>query len=170
MRIRLGRALALTLALSALCLTLAEGMVNFSGTWVLDPSRSHIPEGVGMGGGDASDLRATMVIEQQPNTLHIIRTVTAGGQERSETHRYPTDGTPATNTGLRGEVVVTRASWDGDRLSVHSTRTMKLPLGHVSIDSQAIWRLSSDGTTLTIDATVQTPRGEQTLKAVFVKS
>jgi hypothetical protein len=161
----------LSLLLCTFALAAAQGNVNFSGTWILDKSQSDIRQltGVRGGVGNGQDASLSMVIEQQGPTLKVTRTLRAEGEAKMETHTYKTDGTETTNTGFRGESVVTKASWDGDKLLVSSTRTAKVLIKKVTVQSKGVWRLSLDGKTLTIDATLETPRGEQRVKGVFHK-
>jgi hypothetical protein len=155
----------------SLALAAPQGKVNFSGTWILDKSQSDIQQLTGLrsGAGHGQDASLSMMIEQQGTTLKVTRTLKADGAEKIETHIYKTDGTPTTNTGFRGESVVTEATWDGDKLVVHSIRTVKVLIKEVKVQSKAIWTLSPDGTTLTISAIFESPRGEQRVKGVFRK-
>jgi hypothetical protein len=163
--------MGLSLLLCAIALSAAQGKVNFSGTWILDKSQSDTQQLTGMrgGAGKGQDASLSMMIEQQGTTLKVTRTLKAEGEEKRETHTYKTDGTETTNTGFGGESVITKASWDGDQLVVSSTRTMKLLIKEVTVQSQSVWSLAPDGRTLTIDATIETPRGEQHVKGVFHK-
>jgi hypothetical protein len=161
----------LSILLCPFALAAAQGKVNFSGTWILDKSQSDIQQltGVRGGAGNGQDASLSMGIEQQGPTLKVTRTLRAEGEEKTETHIDKTDGTETTNTGFRGESVVTKAWWDRDKLVVSSTRTVKVLIKKVTIRSKGVWSLSLDAKTLTIDGTVETPRGEQRVKAVFHK-
>ena len=159
----------LSILLCAFALAAAPGKVNFSGTWILDKSQSDFQQltGVREGAGNGQDASLSMVIEQQGLRLKVTRTLRTEGEEKTETHIYKTDGTETTNTGFRGESVVTKAWWDGDKLVVSSTRTVKVLIKKVTVQSKSVWSLSLDAKTLTIDAVLETPRGEQRMKAVF---
>jgi hypothetical protein len=160
-----------SLLLCAIALAAVQGKVNFSGVWILDKSQSdaHQLTGIRGGAGNGQDASLSMVIEQQGTTLKVTRTLKAEGEEKTETHIYKTDGTETTNTGFRGESVATKASWDGDKLLVSSTRTVMVLIKKVTVQSKGVWSLSPDGKTLTIDVTLETPRGEQHVKGVFHK-
>jgi hypothetical protein len=162
----------LSLLACAFALAAAQGKVNFSGTWVLDKLQSNIQQLTRMrgGAGNGQDASLSMTIEQQGTALKVTRTLKAEGEEKTETHLYKTDGTETTNTGFRGESVVTRASWDGDKLVVNSTRTVQVLMKEITVQSKALWSLSPDGKTLTIDTTLETPRGKERVKAVFHKA
>jgi hypothetical protein len=158
----------------ALCTSVWGGTkapVNFSGTWKLDPAKSDVRQLAGMGGGgkDAKDVSLSMVIDHQGTTLTVTRTLTVDGETRQEHHTYKTDGSTTTHTGLRGESVVAKAAWQGDKLVLETTRTMSMLVKEVKVNSKGVWSLSADGKTLTIDGTLHSPRREQQVKAVFYK-
>jgi hypothetical protein len=159
----------LSLVVIAVVLVSAQGKANFSGIWVLDKSKTDASQfmGVSEGAEQAPNTTMTMLVEQQGTTVRVTRVLRVQGEERKEIHTYKTDGGQTTNTGFRGESVVARAFWEGDKLVVVATRTMKVLLKEISADSRGVWSLSPDGKTLTIDAKVHSLRGEQRVKAVF---
>ena len=161
----------LSLVALAVALVSAQEKVNFSGTWILDKSQSDVSQLMGppWDPEKARNASMTMVVEQQETRLRVTRVVQAPGEERKEIHTYKTDGSETTNTGFRGETVVTRVSWDGDKLVVVSTRPWRVLLRDVSVETRGVWSLSPDGKILTIDAQVHSLRGEQRIKAVFDK-
>lgn len=173
-RILLRTLSVLVLLVFASSLAFGQGGVNLSGTWILDKSKSEMPKTAGKGGGIGSlmaglDFGVKMVIEQQGATLKVTRIFEAIGQERSHTFTYSTDGKETTYTGPRGGSVISKASWEGDKLVITSTQKLKTRRGEGSMEKKEVWSLSSDGKTLTIDITSKTPKGEQTAKAVFNK-
>jgi hypothetical protein len=108
-------------------------------------------------------------VDQQGASLRVTRILKTQGDERKEIHAYKLDGNETTNTGFRGETVVARAFWEGDKLVVVSTRTKRVLMKDISAESRGVWSLSPDGKTLTIAAQVNSPRGEQRVRAVFDK-
>lgn len=164
--------------LSALCLmsltvalVSAEGKVDFSGTWILDKSKSDVSQFIAVGEDSekAQNASMTMVVEQEGASLRVTRILKTQSDERKEIHTYKIDGNETTNTGFRGETVVARAFWEGDKLVVVSTRTKRVLTKDISVESRSVWSLLPDGKTLTIAAQVNSPRGEQRLRAVFDK-
>lgn len=149
----------------------AEGKVNFSGTWILDKSKSDVSQFIGVGEDTEKVQNAsmTMVVEQEGTSLRVTRIMKTQGDERKEIHTYKIDGNETTNTGFRGETVVARAFWEGDKLVVVSTRTKRVLTKDISAESRGVWSLSPDGKLLTIAAQVNSPRGEQRVRAVFDK-
>lgn len=146
---------------------------QFTGTWALDPAQSRFPthEGKGHRAPDpqAQPPSVTLVVEQQGNVLKARRTVAKGNRERSMAETYVTDGTDQAQPGHRGSVV-TRAVFDGDRLVVTKTHTRKGEQGDTTMSRESIWTLSPDGQVLTIDTTLQTPRGTRSIKSVYLRS
>jgi len=149
----------------------AEGKVNFSGTWILDKSKSDVSQFIDVGEDTEKVQNAsmTMMVEQEGASLRVTRVMKTQGDERKEIHTYKIDGSATTNTGFRGETVVARAFWEGDKLVVVSTRTMRALTKDISAESRGVWSLSPDGKILTIAAQVNSPRGEQRVRAVFDK-
>lgn len=151
----------------------AHAQPQFTGTWVLDPTQSQFPThgDKGPGGPDAQAQRpdVKLVVEQQGNALKATRMVARGNRERSTSETYVTDGTDQAYSGRRGSVV-TRAAFDGDRLVVTKTHTMKGEQGDKTMSRESIWTLSPDGKVLTIETKLQTPRGDRNIKAVFTRS
>lgn len=169
-RILLRTLSVLVLLVFASSLAFGQGGVNLSGTWILDKSKSEMPKTGGIGGLMAGlDFGVKMVIEQQGAMLKVTRIFEAIGQERSHTFTYSTDGKETTYTGPRGGSVISKASWEGDKLVITSTHALKTRRGKGSMEKKEVWSLSSEGKTLTIDITSKTPKGEQTAKAVFNK-
>lgn len=144
-----------------------HSQANFSGTWILDRSRSDMKQMKNI--AEAQHAGLTMTVDQEGNTVHVTRIFKIEGQERTEVHTYTTDGTETMNTGLRGESVTTRAHWDGGKLVILSTRKVSMVVREVTVESKGIWSLSPDGKTLTIDGTIHAPRGVQRLRMVFDK-
>jgi len=161
----------LSLVALAVVLVSAQEKVNFSGTWVLDKSQSDVSQLMGLSDDPekARNTSMTMVVEQQGSNLRVNRMLKTQGEERKEIHTYKIGGGDTTNTGSRGETVVGRAFWEGDKLVIVSTRTWRVLLKYVSAESRGVWSLSPDGKTLTIAAQINSPRGDQRGKVVFDK-
>jgi hypothetical protein len=153
--------------LVALVFTVAQAQPQFTGTWILDPSQSQLPQrGHGKG-------MVKLIVEQQGNTLKATRSVAHGTRERAMSETFVVDGSEQTETGPRGGTSVTKATLGGDRLVVNKTHTWPAKeQGQParSFSRESVWTLSSDGRTLTIDTTMHTPRGDRAAKAVYTKA
>jgi hypothetical protein len=158
----------------------ASAAPNLTGTWVLDPSQSefHQPDAAdgkgrhGGAGGHRDGGRhgdAKLTVAQDGNTLKVTRSMARGGKERTFTETYTLDGTEHTTKARRGSVV-TKALYDGDRLLVNTSHTMTTKEGERQMSRASVWTVSPDGQTLTIETTMQTPRGERQMKTVYQKS
>jgi hypothetical protein len=161
----------LSLVALSVVLASAQEKVNFSGTWVLDKSQSDVSQLMGLS-DDAEKVRnagMTMVVDQHGSNLRVNRTLRTQSGERKEIHIYKIGGGQTTNTGARGETVVGRAFWEGDKLVIVSTRTWRVLLKDVSTESRGVWSLSPDGKSLTITAEVRGPHGDHRGKVVFDK-
>ena len=154
----------------AVGLVAAQAEPQFAGTWVLDPAQSQLPAHA----HKYSDAQAErpdikLVVEQQGNVLKTTRTVARGSRERSLTETFVADGTDQTQAARHG-TAVTRAAFDGDRLVVTGTYAMKGEHGDKTMSRQSVWSLSPDGAVLTIETTLQTPRGAHNIKSVYTRS
>jgi len=157
----------------------AQAEPQFSGSWVLDRSQSQFPshEGRGQKAPDAQQQPAvphqppqvTLVVAQQGNTLKVTRTFAMGTRQHSMTDTIVADGSDQIQQGYRGNVV-TRSTFEGDRLIVTHTRTKKTDQGEQTMSRQSVWTLSPDGRVLTIDTTMHSPRGDRAMKTVYQRS
>ena len=163
--------ITMTLLLLGLGVVAAQAEPQFSGAWVLDRAQSQLPMHKRHKGPDAQAQPSVikLTVEQQGTMLKVTRTMTRGTHERSTTDTLVADGTDQSRRGYRGEVV-TRAAFEGDRLVVTETRVKKSEQGDRTSSRQSIWTLSPDGQVLTIDTTMQSPRGDRAMKTVYQRS
>jgi hypothetical protein len=161
----------LSLIVLAVGLASAQEKVNFSGTWLLDKSKSDVSELLGAGerAEKLQDASLMMVVKQQGTTLKVTRTLKAEGEEKQRTFLYKTDGNKTTNTTPRGRSIVSKASWEGKNLVIVSTSELTILWKEISANIKEVWSLSPDGKTLTIDAQIHSPRGDQRVRALFDK-
>ena len=149
----------------------AQAQPHLTGTWVLDRAQSQLPHHRGQASPENQTQlpEVKLLVQQQGNTVKATRMVTRGDVERSVAVTLVTDGTEHSYTGRRG-TVVTRAAYEGDRLVVNRTYTKKSEQGERTMSRDSVWSLSPDGNVLTIDTTMKSPRGERTIKTVFLRS
>jgi hypothetical protein len=156
---------ALIAALAILPATAAQ--TDFTGTWVLDASRSEgLPEGMG---------QSTMTVKQSGDRVEIeIHSQTPMGERRitdvyvldgRETDFQPVLNVEATATGKR------TARWSEDRTGFEATETVTVegPQGEVTITAARKWTLAPGGDTLTVELTNSGPQGEVTSTRVFTR-
>ena len=157
----------------------AQAEPQFTGSWVLDRSQSQFPkhERRAQTAPDAQaqpqqpqqPAQVTLTVAQQGNTLKVTRTFARGTRSHSMTDMIVADGSDQVEQGYHGNVV-TRSTFEGDRLIVTHTRTKKTDQGEQTMSRQSIWTLSPDGRVLTIDTTMHGPRGDRAMKTVYQKS
>src|SRR4029453_17453833 len=122
----------------------AQAEPQFTGSWVLDPSQSQFPKHERQG-QTAPDAQAqpqqppqvTLTVAQQGNTLKGTRTFARGTRSHSMTDMIVADGSDQVQQGYRGNVV-TRSTFDGDRLVVTHTRTKKTDQGEQTMSRQSL--------------------------------
>ena len=139
----------------------AQSPPNFSGTWLLNKSRSVVPS-VGSTEDRLFGLATvTWVIEQQGAALKIDRHARLIGAERSIATVFYTDGREASNTGPQNQVLVTKSYWEGPALITELDTTVKRDGRDQRMKRRDVMTLSADGKTITIE-TVLTIEGEST--------
>ena len=150
----------------ALCIAVASAKADFSGTWILDKTKSEgLPPGLDqhmtvVHTGDKLKLETKLINEEGERV--VSDSYTLDGKE--------TEFTPQTPNGPAGKGKRT-AKWsaDGNGIEVTENSTFDGPEGPVSIQMTRLWTLSADGKTLKIDLTADGPNGKQQVKRTFVK-
>jgi dipeptidyl aminopeptidase/acylaminoacyl peptidase len=150
----------------ALCVAVGSAKADFSGTWILDKTKS---EGLPPG------LNQTMTVVQTGDKLSLETKLISDEGERVVADSYMLDGkeaefTPQTPNGPAGKGKRT-AKWsaDGNGIEVTENSTFDGPEGSVNVQMTRIWTLSADGKTLKIDMTAEGPNGKQQIKRTFVR-
>ena len=152
----------------------AHAAPNLTGTWVLDRSQSEMhkpeaPEGKGRrDGGQRGAADAKLIVAQDGNALKVTRAMARDGKERTFTETYTLDAAEHATKSRHGSSV-TKATYEGDRLVVNRTYTMTTKDGDKQMSRASVWSVSPDGQTLTIETTMQGPRGERQMKTVYQK-
>ena len=141
---------------------------NFTGTWVLDKSRSFSnPPGleqtiVVVHNGDQIKFDTKLTTERG-GTVQINEVYMLDGKQTDFT-TTPLPNTPP-NKGKR------TSSWlpGGKGILIVDEVTRETPQGPSTDKTTRKWTLSPDGTTLTINYYIDNPRGTAEAKRVFVK-
>jgi len=155
----------------------AQAQPQFSGTWTLDPSQSQFPahgdKAPGAVQGQTQQPPVVkLLVEQNGANFKVTRSMARDNRERTYTQSFVADGSESTRQGHRGSTTVSKATLGGDRLMTMSTTTMPAKDGGdaKSFSRESTWMVSPDGRTLTIDTVMHGPRGDRTLKTVYLKS
>jgi hypothetical protein len=142
----------------------AQAPPNFAGKWTLvaDPTAAPAGGGRGMGG-----IGQTATIVQDATALTITRTTQMG----EFTSTYKLDGSDSKNTmNMGGNAVdlVSKAKWEGSKLTVHTT----MNLNGNPVETSMVMALDADGN-LMVETTrpdFQGGGGPITTKATYKKS
>ena len=157
----------------SLALTVALAMAaqsDFSGTWLLDKSKSDTQQLLqgrpGKAGNarraavDLSTAEQKLIVSQTEAEITVERMVLMGAQERGLRQTFRLDGTQTTNqaAGRQGELK-SKAKWKEDVLVIDGTQKVNSQRGQSEISLKEEWSLSDDGKVLTIKTTRSTARG-----------
>lgn len=157
--------IATILALN-LSLVFAAAKANFTGTWVMDKSRS---EGV------PPEVEQTMVLTQSDDKVILENKITRDGNVITVSDTYIINGKEeaftqkvndqeskgkrtskwlADGSGFESSEEIIRQAGDGTQVTLQVTRK---------------WVMAADGKTFTVEMSVKGPNGTQQTKRVFVK-
>jgi len=155
----------------------AQAQPQFNGTWTLDRSQSQFPARDHKASGDVQGQTqqpsvVKLLVEQNGSNFKVTRSMARDNRERTYTQSFVADGSESTRQGHRGSTTVSKATLGGDRLLTTSTTTMPAKDGGQakSFSRESTWMVSPDGRTLTIDTLMHGPRGDKTMKTVYLKS
>lgn len=155
-----SKSILITVFVLAACMAVwALAAKDFSGTWVLDPSKSD--QMMGGRGGGAPGGPVEIVIAHSGNELTITRTFQGNAMET----KYILDGAEHTQSSGRGGELKYKATWEGDNLVIQGTRVTQ----RGEMPMKEVYSLSADGKELTIASTRSGPQGEQVFKQVYTK-
>ena len=154
--------LATAVAIAMPMAPMAQDKPSFAGTWTFDASKSDAPpagrggRGGGRGGRGLGALGGGPtgpVVIAQSETEITIGAVT-----------YKLDG--STSSVGRGGAAQAKARWDGAALVIETTRDLR---GN-TITTKEVRRLAPGAKEMTVEITVNAPRGEQKVKQVFTRT
>jgi hypothetical protein len=179
------RTIGLVTAVLVLAVTglAAQAQPQFGGTWTLDRSQSQFPaRGDHKAPGGAQNQTPSgaqaqtpavvkLLVEQNGANFKVTRSMARDNRERTYTQSFVADGSENARQGHHGSTTVSKATLGGDRLVTMSTTTMPGKDGGdaKSFSRESTWTVSPDGRTLTIDTVMHGPRGDKTMKTVYLK-
>lgn len=149
----------------AFFVALAAQKANFSGSWVMDKSKSD---------GVPPDMEQTMTVTQDGNTISQETKVVTDQGDRSVASTYVLDGKEVEYPVKRamGDGKGKRTSrWgeDGNSFEVTEEETVNTANGQVMLKFARKWTIAADGKSLTIVLDLEGPSGKQHTKRRFVK-
>lgn len=159
------------LIISSFCLCLAAAAVmaldrsNFTGTWVMDKSKS---EGV------PPDMEQTMTVTHNGDTINQETKIVTDQGDQSVATSYVLDGKEVEYSVKRpiGEGQGKRiARWtvDGNGFEVNEEEKVNAANGPVVLKFARKWTMTPGGNTLTIELDIEGPNGKQRTKRTFTK-
>ena len=165
MKLRIATASVITLVF-ALSVTLASAKANFSGTWVMDASKSE---------GIPNSVQQEMTVVQTDDTIKLETRVKTDEGDFAIADSYVVNGkevdfVPQTPEGPNGKGKRT-AKWtaDGNGIEVTEQATFDTPDGQITQQMTRKWTLSADGKSLVIELSAKGPQGATNTKRVFTK-
>lgn len=143
-------------------------VVNFSGDWKLNESKSDLGQ---FGRGAARSIK---VVSSDANGIVIERTSTnQNGDAVVRKESLTFDGKEAESTGGFGNSKrKAKARWadDGNSMIIDAVTSFERDGQTMEIKQKETWKLSSDGSTLTIEANSSSSFGENAMKLVYEKA
>jgi hypothetical protein len=163
----MNRQFLLALGMSVLPV-LAFAAPDFSGTWVLDRSKSDaapnamywLTRGVDPGGG-RGNAETLMTVRQDATSLQVAAS-------QSVVRVYTLDGKPhtrATDTGVEKAAVT--AMLQADTIVIATTQPYGGMPGNATLKIKEVWSLSPDGKALTVTTARDVPAAQQNFKQVY---
>src|SRR4030095_6039062 len=149
-----------------LSLVFGAGKANFTGTWVMDKSKS---EGV------PPEVEQTMILTQSQDKLILENKITRDGSDLTVSDTYVINGKEVEFTQKVNdqESKGKRTSkWLADGNGFESTEEITRQAGDGTQVTQQVmrkWVMAADGKTFTVEMSVKGPNGTQQTKRVFVK-
>jgi hypothetical protein len=124
-----------------LATTAIAAEVNFSGTWVLNVTKS---KNLGM----MAAMQLTETVRQDGAVLTINDAGTMNGQTQTNEIHYDLNGKAMSNQNVMGQNNQTASKWDGARLV--TTWTGEGPIAGTKVVRTETRSLSADGKTMTV--------------------
>jgi len=152
---------ALTAVLAVPALTSAQAKTDFTGVWIYN--QAQCARGTS-GNSPVVSFPTEIHIKQSPGELqwegHTVR-------QDSVTAVFKLDGTEVPMKGNEETTLKGKATMEGDKLVIVSSRSYSSPIGDIVTDYKEVYSLS--GNVLTIEKTQSTGGVSNTLKAVYNK-
>jgi hypothetical protein len=158
-----GLFIALTLLISSV--SFAQSVVNLSGSWAYNESKSNVGEG-GM-----RMISQTITITQDAMNFKIEKTFNGqDGQERKMSETYTLDGKESVNPVFNTSKKST-ATWSADKksLSVSSIMVFEMNGEKNEIKTVEVYKLADADKTLSIDSQSTSSMGERKATLVYDK-
>ena len=146
-------AFAITIALTAATLAVAQTNPDFSGTWKMDPTRSESAH------QDVPIGSVSLVITQTADEFRIetLRSRSKSSDASNEVLTFHLDGKESTNPGNAEIPVKLKAHWDGPRFIAETERQ----INGSTVTTMQVFQLSPNSKEITIQKTLTVQHGYQ---------
>ncbi|MGB4293417.1 MAG: hypothetical protein WBJ37_11130 [Bacteroidales bacterium] len=155
--------LLITVAAILMSLSVAKSnaQVNFSGTWVLNETKSSPVE------GGFRFAPTTINITHNGNELSVQSTMQGPDGDFTFNSKYTLDGKECSNVLFQENVRKSVVQWSADKKSLTFTHTMNF--NGNEFKSTETWTLNETDKTLAIENVFNTPNGEMRMTNVYDK-
>ena len=115
------------LAFTLISFTSMSKVVDFSGTWNLNKSKSTLSDQFSM-------APSQMILMQTPDSLNLLKQVNIQGQDVTIKDKLTLDGKECINDGWEGTMKKSNIGWSADEMLMTITTNLPLPDGsHMAI-------------------------------------
>lgn len=161
----------------------AQKVPDFSGKWNLDVSRSKLDERARIESQVMTVTQTDKTIKVETATKRLRAGEGAGAGRGQGRGGFGAGDVPAVfsldgketvveeDSPMGGEKIPAKfqAMFEGDKLHLSQSRRFVTRMGEVNATIKAIWELSADGKTLTIDRQQVMPRGTVSMTMVYTR-
>lgn len=146
--------------------TQPAAITNFSGTWMLNESKSEL----GQFGGRA--VASKIVAVQKADAIDLTKTaMNFQGDEVTSTETLSFDGKESETTVFGTAKKKSNLKWAADNQTFTVTYSINIDRGGQAIEFKGIetWSLAAEGKSITVQTSLTTPNGDITTKAAYDK-
>ena len=138
---------------------------DFSGSWVLNESKSTLGEGPAMSA-------TSMTVNQQEGLISIdlVRPSFDGGT-MNISEKYTLDGKESVNKGMMDSSVKTITTWSENKKELTFAKAIVFDMNGETMEIKItdVWSISDDGKTLTVKSAMKSEMGDMNQVLVYDK-
>jgi len=125
--------------IAVLCSATLFAQTDFSGTWMLNSSKSKLGEQFSM-------APKSIIVSQQNNDISVEKHSEFQGNEFTSTDKYTLDGKECVNKGFRDVEKKSKVVWSADKKSL--TVTSKIPMQGETMTNSEIFSMNNGSMTI----------------------
>ena len=138
---------------------------GFSGSWVLNESKSTL--------GDGPRMSATsLTVTQQENLISVdLVQPSWDGGEMKRSEKYTLDGKESVNKGMMDSSVKCITTLSDNKKEIKFDKTVSFEMNGEKMEMKIseVWNISDDGKTLTVKSTMSSDMGDMSTTLVYDK-